>query len=162
MQQTNIQELANKFWRGESTDAEERELRKLLLETDSVSPQLSALKSYFAFTATVKSSELDEAFDQELQGKLLPKRQYRPIRRMMGIAAALTVLLASVYFFKRSSQMEQIAHKSEFIDTYADSEEAYAEVKKALMMVSNSMNSGLAHTQVLGKFNEAQQELIGN
>ena len=158
MKNKDIHLLAEKFWNGETSVSEDEQLRDQLRWGD-VPTGLESLSDYLSYTEQTKSKALTDEFDQEVLRKInKPKTRIFSMPNLAKIAAAVLVLFFATIVFNNLDTQTKIAEQSEFIDTYQDSEEAYREVRSALMMVSSSMNNGMAHTQMLGKFDEAKKK----
>ena len=160
MASPRLDQLAEKYWDGTATEAEEQELR-MAVQAGVSSPALAELADYLHFLEVERTDkQLDESFDQVLMAKIAEK----PARRLSvawygRIAAGLALLMAVGWGIQEFSPLTPQA-SDEFADTYEDPAIAYQEVRKALMMVSSTMNDGLEPTMMLGEFHKAQEELI--
>jgi len=59
----------------------------------------------------------------------------------------------------KAINIDPVAVNEEFIDTYDDPQEAYENVRAALMMVSSNLNEGVSYTSEMNKFEQAQKEI---
>lgn len=158
--------LAEKFWLGETTPAEEHALKTTLQRAD-VPVELHELEAYFAHMENAKqTNRLGDAFDAHLLAQLsVPTPAKKRSLRLMGIrmAAGLVLLMGltgGIYWQYGGTSSTQQADA--FIDTFDDPEQAYAEVRKALMVMSNQLNAGMKHTETVGMFHQVQEQLKEN
>lgn len=162
MNNDRLNSLAIKFWEGDSTPEEEKELRQLLKHGPVPNRHL-ALASYLNTMSTIGVQELDIAFDNHILEKIdgrSDKKRIIPIQWL--VAASIVLLLAFVFLFQSKTDETATADNMEFVDTYTDSEEAYKKVREALLFVSANMNEGMEQVEALGTFHEAQQRVQGD
>ena len=138
---SRINNLLKKYWQGDTSKSEELELHSHF----SINPSLTSEGKYFREINKMKSSEPDHRF-------LHPGRSQR--KKWWSVAATLAVGIAVGLLV-----MQDISKRNQFL--VEDPEEAYEITKKALMMISSSMNEGASYTGEMKKFNEAE-ELIKN
>lgn len=162
MESNKLEQLIERFWRGEATESEEDQLREAVRYGQC--PEKHAdLKDYFAFLDASKNEEaLGEVFDLQVMHEIERRSSMSAGFPWMKLAAGIAILLAS--FFGLRSMMEsgqEIPQEEElvFVDTYDDPEIAYQEVKKALMIMGNGMNEGLSYTGKLGAFDQAKESI---
>ncbi len=158
--ESKIEKLLHKYWESESSLEEENELKTLLSESqDEHFAEEKELFSHFQNEATI---ELDSSFDDELLAQLEAPSETKVLRfsdfvkRYSSIAAAVLVLFVSSYIFIE----QQKTYEAE--DTFATPEEAYAELKKQLLMVSRYMNKGnetVSELSNLGKFGDVVNDI---
>ena len=131
-------ELLEKYWAAEASLQEEQELKEMVLQSQSEEDE--ELKALFTHFDKEAKPELDASFDEEVlsmiskenEGKVISFSDY--FKRYASIAAAIIVMALSGYLFNQ----QQKQYQSE--DTFETPEEAYLELKKQLLMVSNYMN----------------------
>ncbi len=161
MENKQLNILTDKFWKGESSTEEERQLETFLNE-EAVPSGFESLANYLNFAGSTRSMELDDQFDKTILKKIeKPSAGSKTRFMIMRVAAAIILLFVAAIVLRQPNQPATVAHQSEFIDTYQDSEEAYREVKKALMMMSTNMNNGMKHAEMLGVFHQANETLKG-
>ena len=159
MEFQKLHKLAEKYWWGNCTDREEQELRAAL-GYNGVPPGLEPLASYLRYQEAERTDTvLGEDFDRDILQKIAPahRRKTRPL--YYRIAAAIALILGVSIGIQQWSSKSPHLPVSEFADTYQDPNEAYHEVKKALMMVSTNMNQGMEKASMIGKFHQAHNEL---
>lgn len=174
----DIRRLLEKFYQGESTLEEERKLQQYF-DSTAVPEELVPDKELFeAIGEGTGSVEVPE----DLNGKILSsidrleKKETRTRRisvySLSGLAAGLLVMIAVYLFFLRDDNRSLIA-SNQMTDTYEDPMQAYEEARKALVYVSNKLNTGTseleqvkqvskmttAPLQSLSKINKGSKEL---
>lgn len=145
-----IATLLEKYWEGETSIAEERQLRSYFASGD-VAPEFAAVAPLFQAIAAEQKVEMPAA----------PVRAMAPNRwRMYAAAAALTGLMAVGGWLAYQQQAEMtMAATATSTDTYEDPEQAVAEIKAALALVSSKLNKGtetaakgLHHVETVQRF----------
>ena len=156
----NIQELVDRFWKGETSKEEEWMLREAI-RFGKPSPELKELAAYFQFVEQeCEDLVLGDEFDSEILNKIRPARKLL-FPQWRNMAAAIVILMGLGIGAKQFMMREK---KPEFVemDTFEDPEKALQEVQKALMLLSGNMNKGFEHTSLIGKFHTAKQEIETN
>lgn len=159
-----LNRLAEKYWRGECSELEERHLREAL-KSPSVPEHLKDLSEYLASTDVLKDEEmLGQDFDQDILAAIQAQEQgqSRPWRNILSMAASVVIVLGMAVAFNLYAPTTDTATALEFTDTYDDAELAFQEVKKVMMLLSSNMNEGMDHAGVLGEFHQATQTLDTN
>ncbi|OEK05083.1 hypothetical protein [Roseivirga misakiensis] len=134
-------ELLEKYWEAEASLEDEKEL-KALIKAEQESEEVEEVKALFDHFESESKIELDESFDESIlqmiseepETKVFNLQAY--FKRYASIAAAVVVIFVSGYL----ANQQQNQYVSE--DTFETPEEAYAELKRQLLMVSNYMNKG--------------------
>ena len=147
--------LLDKYYNGETSLQEEKEIRRLLKKTGD-DPAFEIERQMFdVFEKVGESSkppaDLEEAIMDSLETKWRQEdaaRFRQPIRWIGGIAASL--LLAFFVF----QGLEYQPVKPKLVDTYQDEERAYKATKNVLKFVSQSMNAKAGNLSKLSKINE--------
>jgi len=151
-------ELLEKYWDAETSLEDEKELRELI-KAEQHSEEVEEVKGLFEhFESEVKVS-LDESFDasilemisEEKETKVFNIQHY--FKRYASIAAAIVVMFVSGYLVME----QQSEYTSE--DTFETPEEAYAELKRQLLVVSNYMNKGNETINELANLGKVGTEL---
>lgn len=161
MELTNIRELVEKYWNGDTT-LEEEELLRDYLANEEVPADLkkdAALFRYYQAQTTFR--KLDDQFDEKItrhiQRKQAPKWwiTYRPMLRVA--AAVVMVIVATVLIKTEWLDTPPESAQVSVEDTYEDPRLAYEQTKEALLLVSSLMNEGAQHMEQLETFSEAQE-----
>lgn len=157
-----FEQLSERFWRGECTEAEEERLREAALY-GQLPKGNEALLDYFRFLEKEGSVGLDADFDEEILKAISPSDNSAQGAYFWRMAAGLALLIGLSYFaytsFQGTTGGGELVQTDEFVDTYDDPELAYKEVKRALMMMSTNINTGIEPTEKLGEFHRAAKTL---
>ena len=159
MNLTRIELLLQRFYSGESTIEEEKELKNFFT-TNDVPRHLWAEQEMFTYYNVGGKNEIP---DKELENKIIntikvaeqeeAKRftHRKKILYMVSSAAAVIALLIVAYFaFIFNTSMQ---------DTYNNPEIAYKHTKKTLLFVSAKLNEGTKDLYAIGKLDEATKPL---
>lgn len=134
-------ELLEKYWEAETSLEDERELRSLIKEAQETE-ETEEVKALFDHFESESEIELDDSFDDAILEVITEEKETKVIsisgyfKQYASIAAAVIVMAVSGYLFVQN----QNQYSSE--DTFETPEEAYAELKRQLLVVSNYMNKG--------------------
>ncbi len=156
--------LAELFWDGECTEAEEQELKDLIQQAD-VPAKHAELKAYLDYTEHAVSKEtLGGSFDEQIMSEIDRRESsHNGYPMWMKIAAGIVIILGlfSVLRSFTGSDMELVEGEQIVMldDTFEDPEMAYEEVKKALELMGMKMNDGMDHAGSLGLFDQAKEEI---
>lgn len=132
-----IEKLLEKYWAGETTVDEEKQIRRYFEKH----PEESSLRSYFAGTQKKREIKPQKGFTH-------PGRRIN--RFWLSAAAAVLILLLSIPFV-----IQQQQPKNQF--AVDDPAKAFEITKASLMMVSEGLNKGKNYSVELGKFDEAKK-----
>jgi len=132
-----IEELLAKYWKGETSIAEEELITKYFEQN----PDLSMEGEYFRKIALDKSK-------MPVRGFKHPGRKRK--LAWLSVAAAVTIGLLSLPIVLQQETTQ---------DPFAvdDPKEALEITRASLMMVSKSLNRGKTYSNELNKFNEAKK-----
>lgn len=157
----NIESLKEKFWKGETSLEEERLLREHF-KSNGKDPDGEDV--YFSLLGKDKESSLGANFDQEIMRQIENDRPVRQLNPWFLRIAAAVVLLATITLF-RYFRGEEIAVQTEIAETTApeisDAEvaQAYEQTREALLLISSKLNKGQQPAMLLGKFDQANQQV---
>ena len=161
MELTNIRELVEKYWSGDTTLEEEALLRQYLA-TEEVPADLKKEAALFRYyQAQTRFRNLDAQFEERITRRIQRKQSphwcitYRPIMR---VAAAVVMIVVAAMLLKTEwldTHEETPPLATE--DTYEDPRLAYEQTKEALLLMSSLMNEGAQHMEKLETFSEAQE-----
>ena len=141
-----VEQLLEKYFQGETTIAEEKQL-KAYFSSNDVAPHLVKYQSLFGYFETQKEAQ----FEQKLP--LQPRKQNTV--KWIGIAASFVVLfgLATFYFYPSEPKHEDLG-------TYDNPEEAFAATHKALLMVSEQVNIGMESVVYLEEYEKTKKTIF--
>lgn len=155
--------LLDKYFDGKSTEAEEMELRQLMLSTD-LPENLKESAVLFQFYQSQGEEEvLGDEFDQAILAQIdIDKADITPVKSgsdwglYMRVAASV-IVVSAIGFVLMKNPVQMNAMKE---DTYDDPQQAYEETKRVLLMLSSKMNENTEKVQSqLVTFAEAQKAI---
>jgi hypothetical protein len=156
--------LLERYWNCVSTVEEEEEL-KALFNANEVPEELKGSAALFKYFALQQQATLNEKFTGEIVDKI--KLQHSPKvvkmpgswRNLMKVAAAILVILAASFIFRMEYWQGEKPTMLLVEDTFKTPEEAYAETKKAFMLIAEKMNTGRREAQKIGILNQAENKI---
>jgi hypothetical protein len=153
-----IEELLEKFYEGDTTPAEELQLRDFFTR-EELPPHLSTHADLFRY---YKEAGKEELPDPEFESRFIatigetPVIQKNSTRKqfffLTGIAAAILLLAGLVFTFRNDVFLHSTKNST-------DREIAYQQTKFALAMLSANFNKGLDQAQNLGNFETGLNEV---
>jgi hypothetical protein len=147
MELDKIEALLEKYFEGETTIAEENEL-KTYFSSAAVAPQLQQYQPLFGYFA----SEKNQHFEPKRKLQQSKERQIAWI----SIAASVVVLMGvGIYTFTNSSDPT-----NQELGTYDNPEEAFKETQKALAMLSNNVNVGIESIQYVENYENTKDQIF--
>ena len=141
-----VEQLLEKYFQGETTIAEEKQL-KAYFSSNDVAPHLAKYQSLFGYFETQKGTQ----FEQKLP--LQPRKQNTV--KWIGIAASFVVLFGLATFYFYPSEL-----KHEDLGTYDNPEEAFEATQKALLMVSEQVNIGMESVIYLEEYEKTKKTIF--
>ncbi|UFH35518.1 hypothetical protein [Flavobacterium acetivorans] len=142
MESSRIEILLEKYFQGESSIAEENELRKYFSSSD-VAQHLLQYQPLFAY------------FSQEKEQKFTPEFPSQSRKKYWGwlsVAASAVVLLGiGTYVYH-----DVTAAKQE-LGTYDDPQVAFRQTQKALALLSNHVNTGIESVQYVQEYQNSKE-----
>ncbi len=143
MEHTNIEILLEKYYEGETSIAEEKELTNYF-SSPNVAQHLEQYKSLFGYFSQTKK----QAFLQEI-----PLKTKNNKVAWLSIAASVVVLLGvGTFVYLNSNQ----AIQNKDLGTYNDSEIAFKETQKALAMLSTHVNVGIESVHYVQEYENSK------
>jgi hypothetical protein len=151
--------MLNRFFLGK-TAADEEFILSEYFSSPEVAPEMEEFKKYFEFLKDEKNIVLDNpGFEKNLFEKINAKRTSINLYTISIYTAAAIVLLVALYFIIPTEAAQKKGYFAKVEDTYNDPYRAYAETKKALSFVSETMNKGTGELNNLSKLNSGMHEL---
>lgn len=148
MESDKINALLEKYFEGETTIAEENELKKYF-SSAVVAPNLQQYQPLFGYYI----SETKQNFEPKL---VLQSNKNRKMS-WLAVAASLVVLLGvGIYTFNNVSNDKT----NKELGTYNDPEEAFRETQKALAMLSNHVNVGIESIQYIENYENTKDQIF--
>ncbi len=143
MESNKIETLLEKYFCGESSIAEENQLRDYF-SSSNVSSNLEQYKPIFGYLILAK----EQKFEQEI---VLKSRKQNLV--WLSIAASVVVLLGigtySYLNYYNSNQNQDLG-------TYDDPEIAFRETQKALSMLSTHLNTGIESVHYIQEYENSK------
>jgi hypothetical protein len=157
---TEWQALLEKFWDGNTTEAEEEQLRHFFQYAE-VPAEWEAYKLYFDALHS-KPIAPGQSFDDAIMARISDEKNtgYRSfsLYRNLALAASLALLftLGAYNIWKPTPVIQQLNTISENEAIVAA---AFDQTREALFMLSSNMKKGEEQMIHLTKFNQAQQRI---
>ena len=136
----NIDILLEKYFQGETSIAEEKELRSYFSSQD-VAPHLEQYKAVFGFFIQARKQEFAQQIPQTAK-----KRNVK----WLSVAASVLVLLGIATFFMINTN-EPVNHQHD-LGTYESPELAFKETQKALALLSSNVNVGIESVRYIQEY----------
>ncbi|OED37995.1 hypothetical protein AB832_04820 [Flavobacteriaceae bacterium (ex Bugula neritina AB1)] len=149
MELSDIEKLLEKYFDGETTLSEEKEL-KVYFTGENVPPHLEKYKDLFQFY----SNEVHVRTSSEIMLSSPKKSWYRRI----SIAASVAIIAG--LFFTNDIQKPGNKEVATVMDTYENPELALEKTKEVLHMVAQLMNESKKDLVYLNEFTDAKRNLV--
>ncbi|KAB1156291.1 hypothetical protein [Flavobacterium luteum] len=142
MEFSKIETLLEKYFQGDTSIAEENELKKYF-SSPNVLPHLEQYKSLFGYFTQAKQQEFNH---------LIPLKSKKQNLNWLSIAASVVVMLGIgmyVYLNTNTSQNQDLG-------TYDNPEIAFKETQKALALLSNHVNVGIESVHYVEEYQNSK------
>ncbi|TRX39238.1 hypothetical protein [Flavobacterium restrictum] len=147
MEHTKIERLLEKYFQGETSIAQEKELTNYFSGSD-VAQHLEQYKPLFGYFSLAK----EQTISREIQLKT-KKSSFA----WLSIAASVVVLLGvGMYVYTSSNPVD--AHEK--LGTYTNPDEAFKATQKALALLSNHVNTGIGSVQYIQEYDNSKDEIF--
>lgn len=164
---TEIKELLERYYNGETNELEEACLRRYFAKED-VPEELLVEKEMFHRLSEAADSPVPVGLEERLSGaideweaaerKAVANRKHlRPIsfRAIIGLAASLVLVFVLGIFLANHSEPQEL-HAS----TDLTPEEAYQHTEKALLIFANALNKGVEGVETVNETSQKVQKQI--
>ncbi|KUJ61794.1 hypothetical protein AR687_11285 [Flavobacteriaceae bacterium CRH] len=153
MELNRIEDIVEKYFQGETSIAEENELKEYF-SSPNVAQHLEQYKPMFGYFSQVKQQKST----QEIP---LPKsRDKKRNLAWLSIAASVVVLLGiGTYLYVSDQNATPVVAQSE-LGTYDNPEEALAATQKALALLSNNVNVGIGSVQYIKEYQQSKNRIF--
>jgi len=156
MEYSYLKQQVEKFWAGECSEQEESTLREYFRYQSEIPEEFNSTKEYLGMLG-MEENGLNLDFDKRVLS-IVEAEKNRVINwRRIITSASVAAVLAIGVFTMVNSENEPNTLIAE--DTYENPEQAFLEVKKALIMVSNKINKGKSYSKELTNFNAATDQI---
>ena len=149
MDYNKIEILIEKYFQGETSLAEERELRSYF-SSPNVAPHLEQYKAMFGYFSQAKLDEYSKEFPQQ---KNIKKSMW------ISIAASTVILLGMFTFYMSSIQPKEIKNE---LGSYDNPQEAFEQTQKALALLSQNVNIGIESVKYVQEYENAKNRVFKN
>ena len=149
MELNKIEILIEKYFQGETSLAEEKELRSYFSSPD-VAPHLEQYKAMFGY--------FTEAKQQQFTKEIPPVKSNNKVM-WISIAASIVVLFGVVTFFTNNMALQESQNE---LGSYETPEEAFRETQKALALLSENVNTGMESVSYLQEYENAKNKVFKN
>jgi hypothetical protein len=143
MEFNKIEILIEKYFQGETSIAEEKELRSYFSSPD-VAPHLEQYKAMFGYFTEAKQQK----FTQEI-----PQQTKKRKVMWLSIAASIVVLFGMVTFFMINT--DETVTQNE-LGSYDSPEQAFRETQKALALLSSNVNIGIESVSYIQEYDNSK------
>jgi hypothetical protein len=144
MELHKIESLLEKYFEGETSVAEENQLKDYFSSAD-VAPQFEPYRPMFSYFNYAKSEKSEVSFP--LQSK---KRNHTA---WLSVAASVAVLLGVGFMFFNQNQPEDLG-------TFDSPEVAMRETQKALDLLSGNVNKGIEGMQYVQEYEDVKSSVF--
>lgn len=146
MELHKIENLLEKYFEGETTVAEEKELT-LYFSSEDVAQHLEQYKAMFGYFSSAK--------EQKFKRKI-PLETTKQNVAWLSIAASIVVLLGMFTFYNYNMNQNQD------LGTYDDPQKAFEETQKALNLLSKNVNVGVQSMEYVNEYQESKEIIFKN
>lgn len=153
MELYKIEELLEKYFQGETSIAEEKELTNYF-SSSNVAQHLEQYKPMFGYFSLAK----EQINPKELPE--LPSQKQAASKTVWISLAASVVILLGIGMYVYSTNETKTSVASNELGTYDSPEEAFRETQKALALLSGHVNTGIGSVQVIQEYNESKGKVF--
>ena len=147
MELDKIEKILEKYFEGETTIAEENELRTYF-SSSNVAPPLEQYKPIFGYFAIAK----EQRFEQNIP----LKSKKRSFVAWLSVAASIVVLIGIgtfTYFNYQATQNQDLG-------TYDSPEQAFRETQRVLAQLSDHVNAGVESVQYIQEYENTKDRVF--
>jgi len=145
MELNNIEQLLEKYFEGETSVAEEQQLKEYF-NSELVASDLEVHKPLFSYFSQSNKDKMN--FSPILPSK---KRIYTV---WIGVAASLLFIVVIITFWDKPSA------KQEDLGSFEDPEIAFRETQKALAMLSENVNVGIQSLEYVNEYEKTKKTIF--
>ena len=143
-----IEIILEKYFQGETSIAEEKELRSYF-SSPNVAPHLEQYKAMLDYFTQAKKQE----FVQEIP-QITKKRNVM----WLSVAASAVVLLGIATFFMINN--DELVNRKNELGTYKSPEMAFKETQKALALLSSNVNIGMESVMYVQEYENTKNKIF--
>ena len=143
-----IEILIEKYFEGETSIAEEKELKAYFSSSD-VAQHLEQYKPVFGYFSQAKQEQFTAS---------IPLKSGKKQKRLAWLSVAASVLvMLGIGFFAYQNTSEPTQENLGVID---DPEIAFKETQKALALISKHVNTGIESVNYLGEYQQSKNKIF--
>ena len=147
MELDKIENILDKYFQGETTIAEEKELKEYF-SSPNVAQHLEQYKPLFGYFSQVKQQKTTQE---------IPLQTKKRNVAWLSIAASAVVLLGiGTFYYVSEEPTTPVVAQSE-LGTYDNPEEALAATQKALALLSNNVNVGIESVHYIKEYEQSKK-----
>ena len=150
MEFNKIEDILDKYFQGETSIAEEKELKDYF-SSPNVAQHLEQYKPMFGYFSQVK--------EQKSTQEIPLKTNKRNVAWLSIAASAVVLLGVGTYFYVSQKNTAPAVAQTE-LGTYDDPEEALAATQKALALLSSNVNVGIGSVQYIRQYEESKNKIF--
>lgn len=150
-----VEQLLSKYWEGETSLTEEKQLQQFF-SYGEVPAHLLVYRDLFIAQEITLNPDLGLDFDREVLDKLDINENSTRWNFLRIAAIGLILIVMSIGLFKLDSTNTQPIAE---VDTFNDPEEALAETKKAFSMMAVAFNKGQQPVMNIAKLDKTNQKV---
>lgn len=156
MSSQRIEKILQKYYQGETSLVEERQLREYFLK-EELPHHLSELRDQFEMFELEGTEELPATFDEELFSEIEKQERGRKASKrtmiyyISGVAATVLILITVFFNFIPFNSNKQY--------TDQEAEVAFTETSRILYFVSDKFNQGTHSMKKIARFDEGLDDL---
>jgi len=150
MEFNKIEDLLEKYFQGETSIAEEKELKDYF-SSPNVAQHLEQYKPMFGYFSQVKEQKSTQD---------IPLKTKKRNVAWLSIAASVVVLLGVGTYFYVSEKNAALAVTQTELGTYDDPEKALAATQKALALLSSNVNVGIGSVQYIKEYEQSKNKIF--
>lgn len=156
MKTEKVKRLLQRYFNGESTEAEEQQL-EAYFQLGEIDEEVAEYATFFGGISELAGIASDPTIEEDVMDYILEnehreKTHYRSMWKVVtGIAASIIVVLGGFLFYQEQQKP--------FDDTFEDPEQAYAYATETLRFISGKYNKGLAELSNFDKLKVANSQI---
>ena len=157
MELNKIEEILTKYFEGETTVDEEKQLQQYF-SSANVAPHLMHYTSLFSYFSTAKKEQFIE-HNSNFKTLKVHKSDKKSNFLWLSVAASVMILMGigSYLFYASASVVPK-----EGLGTYDDPEIAFKETQRALNLLSNNVNIGIESVQHVEEYEIAKNRIFSS
>lgn len=147
MELVRIEQLIDKYFEGQTSIAEEKELKAYFSSSD-VAQHLEQYRDVFGYFTQAKEQQFTKSVP------LQPRKQFNVV--WLSIAASIVIVFGVVTFRLYETEVQPTGE----LGTYDNPELAMAETQKALDLVSEKLNVGIESVSYINEYESTKNKIF--